>query len=269
MSEERSSQQSLFTISALIALATILGGYFWPRGPLETLRPKEAHESLKYPRDSQDIEARLWQDPFEVVSRHQREEEDPGSSATRSIGALKGDIRGEDLLILIAIATGRPYADDHESRLRSRYAILSALGRAGYEPRNPEGIGCVKVIPGGWPPVQFTAPFEWFRQGQHPRANALELRKHVLLLWLTEQALGDKPLTALETFVDEVCGDRGLSCAGTAHVQVIGPRSSGTLKKMLDEIPPRDMQDDSARELPDKDARFTIRSPYATAEDFF
>ena len=46
---------------------------------------------------------------------------------------------------------GGPYSEDQESRIRSRFAIVSALGEQGYVPEDPEHIGSVMLQ---WPTTQ-------------------------------------------------------------------------------------------------------------------
>ncbi len=51
----------------------------------------------------------------------------------------------QKVLILPVMVTAGPYADQAEERLRTRYALLSALHIAGYKPRNATHIGVFKA----------------------------------------------------------------------------------------------------------------------------
>ena len=46
--------------------------------------------------------------------------------------------KGEKVLLLPVILRGGPYSEDREFRLRTRYAVVSALGVAGYQPKDTD-----------------------------------------------------------------------------------------------------------------------------------
>ena len=61
------------------------------------------------------------------------------------------DTCGAGLILLPVMLPGGPYSEDQESRIRSRFAIVSALGEQGYVPEDPEHIGSVMLQ---WPTSQ-------------------------------------------------------------------------------------------------------------------
>src|SRR5690242_8625927 len=125
MAEERQSSPSILTTVAVLAIVSSL---LWPHAPLRSARPSTAEAN---PHD-QDVEARLWQDPFDATrayeskSRKTCESDAQAHSLSNLVGQI-GEQLSNNVIVLAVMETGRPYPDDHESRLRSRYAVVSAL----------------------------------------------------------------------------------------------------------------------------------------------
>jgi hypothetical protein len=55
------------------------------------------------------------------------------------------------MLLLPVMIAGGPYSEDHESRVRSRFAIVSALGQLDYVPEDAEHLGTLEIP---WPTTQ-------------------------------------------------------------------------------------------------------------------
>jgi hypothetical protein len=125
--------------------------------------------------EEETIDARLWQDPIEVTTA---ELENQSGGKAHSVGDIQklairkwfnrrriAPIKAEGIypleeeldfagqvnhvLILAAMIPGGPYVEDVERRLRSRRAVVEALGTAGYDPEKDHEIGyfCVPWIP--------------------------------------------------------------------------------------------------------------------------
>lgn len=84
-------------------------------------------------RGRQDVEARLWQDPFSALSlvagaASRAAIEDRGhhlETLSKSIRYAKS--LGRNVTFLAVMLPGGPYSEDSESRRRFRYAVVSAL----------------------------------------------------------------------------------------------------------------------------------------------
>ncbi len=107
--------------------------------------------------------------------------------------------------ILLPVFTGGgSYSEDRESRLRSRYAVISALGESGYVPEDEDHLGAI-VIP--WQNTLEFGPclkdaskwftnrpsshdlsiaFEWYRSRVFNYGNQPPPDQKILLLWLNE-----------------------------------------------------------------------------------
>ena len=91
---------------------------------------------------SKRLEARLWEDPFKRA--------DPGRQQGRvpietNFNSLVEQIRQRSestnhVLVLPVMISGGEYSEDQESRIRSRFAIVSALSRSGYAPDDAEHL---------------------------------------------------------------------------------------------------------------------------------
>ncbi len=252
MAEER-SLNSLVTMPVLLAVITLAASLLWPHSPLRSPRPAGAPDKSSAESQAQDVEARLWQDPFEAAVQHEQLRSTAGQTTNTAAPLTETTWHGQmhnpsmlsnriaDVLlrrtnalqILVAVETGRPYPEDHESRLRSRFAVLSALNVAGYVPEDAQHLGYVRHC---WTATESTnglggrtyqtlVPFEWFERSdlaQPTRPQPASL----LVLWFEEGVPYGSPLRALAELA------KTLGVSGRTNV-VIGPRSSGALKAML------------------------------------
>ncbi|HQR14904.1 MAG TPA: hypothetical protein PLZ37_10100, partial [Nitrospira sp.] len=210
------------------------------QAPIKTSRPidKEAEKSAAVVRDR--VQSRLWQDPFEAVATHQQKEKAAGEGKDghhSSPGLVDGaDTTKEPFRfrLMPVFVDGSPYASGVESRLRDRYALVSALGAAGYLPESGESIRYFEW--NATANAHTIVPSEWFRpgpggskSGQHGKQEA----QHILVLWLKEQDLGSKPLHELKRLVHAL--EREMH-ATPSDYRVLGPRTSGSLSAMLEEL---------------------------------
>jgi hypothetical protein len=264
------SRSSFASPVPLIAVALLAAGVLVKNAPLETARPAgDGHSTSLSQIGYQDVEARLWQDPFAVRAvalpprdlRQQRHpaRDDPQHSPEKlsQLGdrALEQD---PNLEIVGAMVFGGTYAEGVEMRRRARYAVISGLHKSGYEPDNADGLGYA------WMPheVRETAdlgarlpeivPYEWFTKTERGTDR-------LLLVWIQEEALGNKPIRALNQLAEKlICSYReSLASAALEKVRavriaeaakdcvermskrslrVIGPSGSGTLKAIHDEL---------------------------------
>ncbi|MGC3976139.1 MAG: hypothetical protein QM771_17390 [Nitrospira sp.] len=239
MADQKDDKPKLPLTAVMALLLAAVSSLIIYQVPLKTSRPidKEAEKSASV-RDR--VQSRLWQDPFEAVASHIQKEkstQDGKHGHHASPGLLedasttKGAFRFHLMPVFV---DGSPYASGVESRLRDRYALVSALGAAGYLPESGESIRYFE-----WKqterPVSIV-PVEWFVPG--PRLSTTNHQgqseaQPMLVLWLKEQDLGAKPLQALTDLVSYL--KREMKSSPSAY-RVLGPRSSGSLNAMLEEL---------------------------------
>lgn len=143
---------------------------------------------------------------------------------------LKDRIRASRITVLMAMVPGGPYAEESESRMRRRYAIVSSLANSDFQPVDAKHIGYIKVDNSKngteyHPKLPEIIPYEWYKDIHGKRAP-------VLLLWLDNDAFGNIPIRKLEylinRFSEESDPDQLVS-----DIKIIGPSSSATFKSML------------------------------------
>ncbi|MDD5390879.1 MAG: hypothetical protein PHD37_16205 [Gallionellaceae bacterium] len=210
----------------LLALMLALGAIFTP-WPLIGTRPDQPVAGVDSV-GAQQAEARLWQDPFSAVARHQDKHPGDGhalSWLSEQAGKKCGAKEDCTVAALGILLPGSPYVGAEEFRRRIRYAVVSALGTAGYAPEDAEHIGYVEL---GMPRL---LPFEWHTR--ESSSNQGVAKRHILLLWLDEAALGQRPreggVVPLLARMRKLLETLPPSC----DLHLIGPASSGTLQGLL------------------------------------
>ncbi len=172
--------------------------------------------------------------------------------------------RSTEVLILPVMLSGGTYSEDRESRIRSRYAIESALGQSGYAPEDAERIGWVRVpwltteginlvkmnsecfaveelsrassVEAASSVNENSTPldlrFEWHRPKVFYPGAAITKKPSVLVLWLNDSFFEDEPLLRLPMLLEPMMKAASRT-NGLAPVKLIGPRRSSTLRSML------------------------------------
>jgi hypothetical protein len=197
----------------------------------------------------QDVNARLWQDPFTAAAKAGARRQLLECSELASnphcndikvqlglkVLGLQKD--SSDVEIIAATVSAAPYPEEEENRRRMRYALVSGLDAMDYVPQDPEHIGyvvnCVQSIAGKVPAgtscdrlseesLPSVIPFEWFRGKFNPF-------KKILVLWYDEDVLGENPLAKFSKLATSIGGD------APPRMHVIGPSWSDTLRAILRE----------------------------------
>ena len=243
----------------LALVLAVVGVIVWKQAPLDPKRNTTGEVSGVQVRALQDVNARLWEDPFSAVARYKRESAaakpavpagngGKDADALRSLqtvceklvaGTAKGGLR---LHVLATMVSNAPYSDGEERRRRTRYAVESALSVAHFVPENADHLGFFTGPSGS------DVPFEAFR-----RKNAGKEKLIALVLWLEDevfswadtsdarvQSLDDRPLGRLAKLRDDVkrhCVPAALASDSAAFsFSVLGPANSQTLRTMTREL---------------------------------
>ena len=131
--------KSSFSLPVIFLIATVIaGGVFEFIAPLDSMRPPHEDRIVDYESSEENILSRMWQDPFQAVERHKKLF--PGEPIKTGPEIKNEDVDNGLLIMPVLTAVGN-YPEDIEKRLRSRYAILSALHVAGYKAENHSHIG--------------------------------------------------------------------------------------------------------------------------------
>lgn len=179
----------------MVLIAAVFGVLLY-RGPaLEPTRTMIHEPRSQIRMGSQNVEARLWEDPFEASAR---------ATEKQRVALSKIDFNGmgegrKRLDILGVILNGTRYVGTSETRRRARYAVISALHSSGYGPKDSVRIGVAVASPkpagirSGCDPsgdLPLPVPFEVF---QKPGDDG----ESVCVLWIDEAGLGECPLKRL------------------------------------------------------------------------
>ena len=137
MADEKKTESNGLTgavpITAVLALLASIA--ISNLSPFHDDRPPGAPLKQSY-EAAQDINARLWEDPFEAVDK---KDDTHNPDWIYKGNPINPD---EDQVTVIAITLpGSPYQEAAESRMRYRYAVLSALANQMYNPVDEQHIG--------------------------------------------------------------------------------------------------------------------------------
>lgn len=252
-------EESKIPLTAVIGLTITLAALWLAQEPLKSSRPQI--DGYVEP-DTESVQARLWQDPIEAVEA--RAQGETGIKGLESIGFKK--YGGKHTGIVFVITEGSPYAENHEKRLRDRYAILSALGVACFRPLDEEHLRYFRLQD---KPDNFPIPFEWFktRRTKHCSSDNASGEDYdsVLIVWVTEDILGETPIKSVHEltrllagqYSTDTCQDGFLAdCVASVEFKIIGPPTSSMLRTMLGEA--------CERNVPNTH-HISLYSPWATA----
>ncbi|MDP3589580.1 MAG: hypothetical protein Q8R54_03470, partial [Methylobacter sp.] len=251
--------------SIVVALAAVLAHQL---NPLDSPRPIVPKDMSSEYVNIQNVNARLWQDPFSAVSDAPAPQEKDGNKVcSSSLSTEQADIKckhtfnalansianmsrnNPNVTVLGVMVPGGSYAENVEYRRRTRYAVLSGLAVKEYAPKDSEHIGYVErskidknnqvdkedveLKYSKMTSMPEKIPFEWFKADKDNQSP-------VLVLWLDDEAFGSvtTPLQMTSGFVRLIKEAilKELKSEQIPKFKFIGPASSNTLQIMVDEL---------------------------------
>lgn len=302
MSELIKANEKSSQLTPVFAVVILLLGLFAAQDTIfNPSRP--AMVSAEMP-DSEDVRSRLWQDPFQAVRQYTAFSSPQKNKVStkykcgvnetlkHSLGELGCQIKeiNSSTHALAVMVPGGAYAENHELRLRSRYALIAGLHASGYSPKDSEHIGYVDFTQNCTSKNEESAgnkkfcgfpdyiPYEWFkldgRKGidvNETGIESLELsssdrKDYVLILWLDNDAFARNP-DIIEAFVtlEESIQSNGGAGESKISFNIIGPQDSGTLEEIYVNFK-RIAETDQTASLQYL-KKTNIFSPFATASD--
>ncbi|MDM0073595.1 hypothetical protein QTH90_04325 [Variovorax sp. J2P1-59] len=257
MDKESKSGSGGFPNNGIVAVVLLAAGVLFVReSPLQTTRLPVNEPRLEQRYTKQDVDARLWQDPFSAVAKYRSElrksnpdklkAEDSRHAACGLVSDVARKVSKEDHKqpqILAVMLPGGPYSENVESRRRGRYAVLAALNASRLSPVDTAHLGyfipaaacgAATLTPTPQPEPEATLDpiaYEWFEPAFDVRPKELSksgLQSPVLVMWLQSEAFGDAPLQRMAELAAPFVQ------AG-ASWRVLGPNGSDGLKAMIDE----------------------------------
>ena len=262
----------------IVMVVLLAAGVLVKNIPLESARPTDP-ERVKFSTTSQqDVEARLWQDPFAAVENYEKsskqavtlpenilmmqfEPHDIKTSSTQHTPDMLHQrfqelhIENHDVTVVAVSVFGGSFGEAAESRRRSRFAVVSALDFHDYHPEDADAIGYFHITLPQPNSVKLTVPFEWF--------ETRDKSSKVLVLWLNEDKFSTTaPLNELHHIFN---GLTPHDLGGDLRVKLIGPAGSAMLVDLVHE---RENTDPNQKLIPLKGS-ITIEafSPSATVSN--
>ncbi len=253
-------------LPGLVLFLAITGVILFQPGPLQTERPPNSNVGDQ-PFTDQGAPARLWQDPFEAAERNLKSPDRFQHKATTVYSAPSAPPRlaqgnqprcpADEVQFLAVLVDGGPYAESAESRLRYRYAILSALNVSGYLPDDSTHIGYFELANSDLPKL---VPFE-----RLARKEATGSSSRIVILWLNSGAFNLNPIRRMEQLLEAVpewVAPHDYRCR---TIQVIGPTDSDGLAALLKEA--SSASNGSKEPPPESSWRLEYHSATATATE--
>lgn len=245
MDKESKSAGGGMSSSGIIAVVMLTAGVLFIREvPLETTRLPVNEPRIQQGSSVQDVDARLWQDPFGAVARAREEahKRDPVEARKvderRNVPQLRNDIgahmarTGRPVEVLAAMLPGGPYSDNLETRRRVRYAVLAGLNASRLAPIDAEHLAYffpkgAATSDGDMPGI---VPYEWFEPAPGARARpGDQTQPLVLVLWLDSDVFGGRPLARMSALA-------GVFDPLPLSWRVLGPGGSDGLRDMVEEV---------------------------------
>ena len=285
---EQQDEKPKLPLAGIVALLAMVSSFLiYQEISLQTSRPISKGVSSHVFVEEGIVQSRLWQDPFEAVEAHRLGEMKTSKQAdeehhlSKLVEILAKSGISSQLHVLPVFVDGSPYSNGAETRLNDRYAVISALGAAGYTPESGEYIRffiwnrAEEKKPDGQQEMAATSsvliPAELFI----PKEK-LESKKPVLVIWLKAQDFGRNPFTSLSELMrhlDNKFDDHEIKLT----YNVLGPRFSSALRAMVQEVKHKLGEEarQSGGQCPSSDPPFDalklvhFYSPWATAEDTF
>jgi hypothetical protein len=258
---KRSPAENLPWVPIATLVAGVVAGGLVLLQPLTSSRPVAPLVGNKA-MSTQDVDARLWQDPLEPLAAARQfataaaqESESAYDKRTHSIDELLKEFYGDGAkkrLILAIMVNGDGYAEKIERRLRDRVAVENALGRAGYSPKDAQHLGYFTIpwarFAGDWFKVteQQTSSLSDCQNDPNCTVLTVPFEEHIpdpvdltppewnkiLVLWLRQDFFADKPLTRLAQLLSLFRKTDAKAC----DVRILGPDTSDSLLSIVDEV---------------------------------
>jgi hypothetical protein len=279
----------------IVALASLVA-YFSLEPRLQSQRP-DLSKRLGVPAPPSPpglaaLHARLWDDPLAVAYEHS---ETHDGAAGRRAASLKDLLRNvapvesaepdvrkyfkavvenvrkspgpgnRRFLFLGVLVPGEPYDSHSEERKRITYAVVAALGNAGYELSYPDRLSYVSLPV--WIDVRavnravsrkLVVPVKLFRpnrvrpEGTDPTPQFAGVQ----VGWINEDQLGDRPQAVIGQILEGMYG--AIEDKGQIDVRLLGPASSDTLLQMADENAKWAEDSWKSSDPPSEDAYFEV-----------
>jgi len=221
-----------YSFAMFLAFASF-GSYIWSSDPLKTARPQSKNPPAISSTSLNSISARLWQDPFRVIYARSKDDQKvviqrlSDSKLKADVSEYLNDESQAELLTLGVMVSTEAISDAEERRRRNRYALVSALSKAGYVPEDAGHIQVGEMPSEDASHETMIIPYEWYQQEAGKSAST----KKVLLLWLDASHYSTTPYEHFMKLIDTLSDDCG--ARNKLRLAILGPAGSGGLSALI------------------------------------
>lgn len=255
---------SKLAVAGTITLGLAIAGVMLVQQPLKSTRPPSLGSALKPQVSEGVVQARLWEDPLEAARRAAtfdgaaKKTTGTAQNDVDRVGAIRKEVddrikqgQGGPITVLLVMTEGGASGESRETRIRDRYAIGSALGVACFIPQGDDELSYVE-----WRDrtgMSRVLPYEWYGQGPRKCSLDPDWAQAVLVLWISSEITGDRPIAMLTHLTQSILCERsaigacqqGREGDGTVlldlhreqqvRFKIMGPRSSSGFRNLLEE----------------------------------
>src|SRR5262245_32311829 len=212
MADPNERQFLAYALSFLAVLLTA-SGILVSTVSLESKRPADSERARILSAGRQDVEARLWQDPFSAMrgiaadspkERCTQANEDTEHHYLTLSSLIGRRAQREAVTVLPVMVPGGPYFENGESRRRARYAVVTALLNSSWEPSDEEKLGYVWTFEScTQDPRRRLAP-EMLPWERFSRRLANKPVEGLLVLWVDDDAVSRHPLRGVNAIITKL-----------------------------------------------------------------
>jgi len=243
-------------LTGVVVVLVAAYGYFTFRPPLDSSRPespaKQGLPAPPAPPTTHSIHARLWEDPLAIAYADEQNLPNQNPAAVAGKRPLVRKLmeriadkfsRKAPLLVIPVLVPGGIGAEEREQRIRTRYAVLSALAESGFQLNYPAQMTYADIpinieIATDKQSQLIRVPLKLYtrRYVEHlyddvaPPSATDPVTTAVFALWVNENQLGDRPLQTLSQIVEYMFDQIGEQ--GRMQLRMIGPSQSELLVRM-------------------------------------
>ncbi len=252
MAAEKQTFKTLQSLLPLFVTLVFGAGWFVKLRTPQTDRPAEIATPPVSEVDPRARDARLWQDPFSVVTSERAtksaaSKEPAAATELLPVKEREGVLAGVDFgkklrtaertLVLPVVVPGGPWERDREERRRARHAVCDALGRRQFVPDDPNHLRWVDWHPSelGSSMPAIPVPFEWYSHVERAHGSVPQTTR-VLVAWLRESDLAAIRTDGVGDLLRLFAGGASSELLEKMTGVVVGPRSSEGLLRVTREL---------------------------------
>lgn len=144
MKSETKSLPEWLNLNFFLAAIALFGSLYLYSKRLESNRPPGDPQLTETAIGIQKVESRLWEDPLAAIAKSKNGEKKDLTITIKDLRTQLDDAK-DQVKVLAVLVAGGAYSEDRESRIRTRFAVVSGLAASGYAPKAAEHLGLAEL----------------------------------------------------------------------------------------------------------------------------